>query len=212
MKSPATRSRSLLSAVHRAGITDKCSVFEPICIRPGGRDTVYCSDLTLGTIAQATCTMDYRPTTLLSKAIDILLAGIPVGWIFTRGLRLLLEAKAAAAATKTAVSAGTKVDNAVSTIPSESAEVIRSIQSSGVISQSGVKGPAVPKPFVNDGRGGGQVLPLVDDAGNSIIYREWGTVPNAENLKPGGERIVTGSDGSVYYSPDHYQTFVRWSE
>ena len=212
VKSPISRSRTLLSAVHRTGITDKCSVFEPICIRPGGRDTVYCSDNILGTVAPATCTMDYRPTTLMSKAVDILLAGVPVGWILTRGLRLLIEAKAAAAATKTAVSAGTKVDNAVSAIPSESADVIRSIQSSGVISQSGVRGPAVPKTFANDGRSGGQLLPLVDGAGNSITYREWGTVPNAGNLTPGGERIVTGSDGSIYYSPDHYQTFVRWTK
>lgn len=41
----------------------------------------------------------------MSKAVDILLAGVPVGWILTRGLRLLLEAKAAAAAAKAASTA-----------------------------------------------------------------------------------------------------------
>jgi guanyl-specific ribonuclease Sa len=54
------------------------------------------------------------------------------------------------------------------------------------------------------------VLPRTDAAGNPISYREWGTAPSASDPKPGGERIVTGSDGSIYYSPDHYQTFLRW--
>jgi guanyl-specific ribonuclease Sa len=95
------------------------------------------------------------------------------------------------------------------TVPTESLEVIESIRRDGVIVQSGVKGPAVPKEFRNDGGTGGQVLPRVDPSGKPIEYREWGTIPDEANLKPGGERIVTGSDGSYYYSPDHYQTFVR---
>lgn len=51
--------------------------------------------------------MDYRPETVAAKAIDVLLAGVPVGAILSRGLRLLLQAKAsasvAAAATKASV-------------------------------------------------------------------------------------------------------------
>lgn len=93
---PRNRSAAFTSATHM----DKCSVFELVCNRTGGRDTVYCSDHTLGTIAQATCTMDYRPETLAAKAIDVLLAGVPVGAIVTRAFRLALEAKAAAAALK----------------------------------------------------------------------------------------------------------------
>lgn len=96
-------------------------------------------------------------------------------------------------------------------IPEESAAVIESIQNSGVIVQSGLRGPSVPRSFANDGRGGGQILPGLDRNGQAINYREWGTVPRAGNPKPGGERVVTGSDGSVYYSPDHYQTFIRWN-
>jgi guanyl-specific ribonuclease Sa len=95
-------------------------------------------------------------------------------------------------------------------IPEESAAVIRSIQKDGVIVQGGIKGPSVPGRFANDGRRGGQLLPAVDRNGQPINYREWGTVPAAANPKPGGERIVTGSDGSIYYSPDHYQTYIRW--
>jgi hypothetical protein len=40
--------------------------------------------------------------------------------------------------------------NSASHIPVESQEVIQSIRSDGVIIQSGVKGPAVPKEFRND--------------------------------------------------------------
>ena len=98
----------------------------------------------------------------------------------------------------------------MSGIPEESAAVIRSIQKDGVIVQSGIKGPSVPRTFANDGRHGGQLLPAMDRYGHAITYREWGTVPGAANPKPGGERIVTGSDGSIFYSPDHLQTFVRW--
>jgi guanyl-specific ribonuclease Sa len=50
----------------------------------------------------------------------------------------------------------------------------------------------------------------MDGNGQVITYREWGTVPSDGNPMPGGERIVTGSDGSVYFTPDHYKTFIRW--
>lgn len=99
VKSPIARSRTLLSAVHRTGITEKCSVFEPICIRPGGRDTVYCSDTTLATIAWATCTMDFRPETMMAKGLDLLVGvGFPAGTLVSRAILRALEARAAAAA------------------------------------------------------------------------------------------------------------------
>ena len=51
-------------------------------------------------------------------------------------------------------------------------------------------------------------LPTTDDAGARISYQEWDV--NAK--KPGrgrdAERIVTGSDGSAWYTGDHYDTFV----
>ncbi|GIM87193.1 type IV secretion protein Rhs [Salinispora arenicola] len=95
-------------------------------------------------------------------------------------------------------------------IPTESLDVIKGIQRDGVLGQSGAMGPTVPKVFRNDGGTGGQVLPRTTAGGDAITYREWGTVPGSGNPRPGGERIVTGSDGSVYYTPDHYQTFIRY--
>src|SRR4051794_21160368 len=94
-------------------------------------------------------------------------------------------------------------------IPQESIDVMNSIEKDGVIVQSGVVGGPVPRTFENDGRGGGQILPGTDANGTSITYREWGTVPSTG--ANGGERIVTGSDGSMYYSPDHYKTFIPYT-
>ncbi|WP_416906274.1 RHS repeat-associated core domain-containing protein [Micromonospora echinospora] len=96
-------------------------------------------------------------------------------------------------------------------IPRESQAVIRDIQRYGVEVRGagpGFMGPSVPQVFENSGRTGGYVLPGFDSSGKSIQYREWGTVQSRSNPNPGGERIVTGSDGSIYYSPTHYQTFI----
>ena len=42
----------------------------------------------------------------------------------------------------------------------------------------------------------------------SGYYHEW--VHPTEDLRgPGPQRIVTGEDGEIYYTPDHYKTFER---
>lgn len=63
--------------------------------------------------------------------------------------------------------------------------------------------------FQNDGRGGGQVLPETDGNGNPIGYREWDVNPRTPGVNRGPERVVTGSDGSAYYTSDHYQSFTK---
>lgn len=63
--------------------------------------------------------------------------------------------------------------------------------------------------FENDGRGGGQVLPSVDPQGNPINYREWDVNSYVPGVNRGLQRLVTGSDGSAYYTNDHYNTFTR---
>lgn len=54
-----------------------------------------------------------------------------------------------------------------------------------------------------------QQLPQTDKNGRSISYREF-DVNNREygNLRS-SERFVRGSDGSTYYTPDHYDTFYK---
>ena len=58
--------------------------------------------------------------------------------------------------------------------------------------------------YENDGRNGGQKLP---DEG--APYREYDIDPKLPNVKRGTERIVVGSDGSAWYTPDHYKTFLN---
>jgi guanyl-specific ribonuclease Sa len=63
--------------------------------------------------------------------------------------------------------------------------------------------------FQNDGRGGGEVLPKTAPSGGPIGYKEWDIKPFQPGVNRGPERIVTGSDGSAYYTNDHYKTFVK---
>lgn len=42
----------------------------------------------------------------------------------------------------------------------------------------------------------------------SGYYREW-VVPTPGEPGPGPQRLVTGEDGEVWYTPDHYRTFRR---
>lgn len=95
-------------------------------------------------------------------------------------------------------------------IPPESLAVIRDIERYGVEAQGAGgqrAGPTIWETFDNIPRNGGYKLPEFDGSGKPITYRELGTVQSAANPRPGGERIVAGSDGSIYYSPTHYQTF-----
>jgi len=65
---------------------------------------------------------------------------------------------------------------------------------------------------------GDQELPKFDGQGNPISYKEYDVDPNPRSL-PGydptqeqyrnTDRLVIGSDGSVYYTDDHYHTFEQ---
>ncbi len=52
-------------------------------------------------------------------------------------------------------------------------------------------------------------LPRTDTGGRAISYREWDVNPKQPNRSRDAERIVTGSDGSAWYTGDHYTTFTR---
>ena len=76
-----------------------------------------------------------------------------------------------------------------------------------------------PKEYENipENDSGGHILPEKDVEGNPITYTEYDVKPpeltNKENgklgLDRGKHRLVVGSNGSIYYSPDHYLTFIR---
>jgi guanyl-specific ribonuclease Sa len=52
-------------------------------------------------------------------------------------------------------------------------------------------------------------LPARNARGKLIAYREWDIHPRTRGRDRGSERLVTGSDGSAYYTPDHYRTFKK---
>ncbi|MCU1647918.1 MAG: hypothetical protein JWN03_8193 [Nocardia sp.] len=56
-------------------------------------------------------------------------------------------------------------------------------------------------------RGGS--LAAKDSSGKKISYQEWDVNPKKPGQGRDAERIITGSDGSAYYTGDHYNTFVR---
>lgn len=52
-------------------------------------------------------------------------------------------------------------------------------------------------------------LPEKDAKGKAITYQEWDVNPKRRGQTRDAERIITGSDGSAWYTGDHYETFTR---
>lgn len=47
-------------------------------------------------------------------------------------------------------------------------------------------------------------LPSVDSMGNPITYNEWDVNNKQDGMTRDGQRFVTGSDGSIYFTDSHY--------
>ena len=90
-------------------------------------------------------------------------------------------------------------------------EVFGKYEKNGWKGQYGKESPSkAGGDFDNTGEGGGEILPRKDANGNNITYKEFDInrkdpVTNNRDSK----RFVSGSDGSVYYTDDHYMTFKR---
>ncbi|SUE08067.1 putative guanyl-specific ribonuclease [Rhodococcus erythropolis] len=52
-------------------------------------------------------------------------------------------------------------------------------------------------------------LPAVGAGGGRVVYQEWDVNAKKNGQGRDAERIVTGNDGSAWYTLDHYDTFVR---
>lgn len=52
-------------------------------------------------------------------------------------------------------------------------------------------------------------LPQTDARGGRLKYREWDVNPLRPGVNRGAERLVTGSDGTAYYTDDHYDSFKK---
>ncbi len=54
-----------------------------------------------------------------------------------------------------------------------------------------------------------RLLPATDARGKPTSYREWDVNPYVPAITGGPQRLLTGSDGSAYYTGDHYKTFIK---
>ncbi len=52
-------------------------------------------------------------------------------------------------------------------------------------------------------------LPAVGAGGGRVVYQDWDVNAKKNGQGRDAERIVTGNDGSAWYTLDHYDTFVR---
>jgi guanyl-specific ribonuclease Sa len=90
-------------------------------------------------------------------------------------------------------------------VPSKVAVVLKYVDDNG----APPKGYEGGRTFLNLGRDGEETLPRNDAHSRAIRYREWDVNAHIPGKNRGGERLVTGSDGSAYYTSDHYRTFKR---
>lgn len=52
-------------------------------------------------------------------------------------------------------------------------------------------------------------LPLTSASGARLTYQEWDVNPKERGRSRDAERIVTASDGSAWYTKDHYRSFIQ---
>jgi guanyl-specific ribonuclease Sa len=90
-------------------------------------------------------------------------------------------------------------------VPEKVVKVLRHIDKTGE-APDGYEGG---RTFLNLGRNGEESLLRRDTHGRQITYHEWDVNPHIRGKNRGAERLVTGSDGSAYYTADHYRTFTK---
>ena len=111
----------------------------------------------------------------------------------------------------------TNLDEYTGTIPDDVVPTAKSLYETGEVhwtsrdyKPEGFGNKPNPLPFNNKEA---RILPTHSNDGNKIAYTEYKVrrlfrTQNQVN-DVGIERLVIGSDGSMYYTPDHYKTFVR---
>ena len=85
-------------------------------------------------------------------------------------------------------------------IPQYVEDTISQIKSNKCNPPDGFKGGKVYK---NNPLNGEELLP------DGITYKEYDVHPYQKGVPRGTERIVIGNDGSIWYTRDHYQTFIK---
>ena len=92
-----------------------------------------------------------------------------------------------------------KVNNNI--VPDKAIDIAHKIKSNNGIPLKGYKGRRIYKNIPLED--GAQKLP------DGINYKEYDINPYIKGQNRGAERIVIGDDGSVWYTNDHYYTFIQ---
>jgi guanyl-specific ribonuclease Sa len=90
-------------------------------------------------------------------------------------------------------------------VPAKVAAVLKHIDETG----KPLKDYEGGRTFLNLGKNGEESLPRRDSRGKAISYHEWDVNPHIPGRNRGTERLITGSDGSAYYTADHYKTYTK---
>jgi RHS repeat-associated protein len=135
-------------------------------------------------------------------------AGVGIGTLYNgkRAIDKLNEKETPKEETPTAKE---NVKNRENEIPDVAKDVEKFIKDHNGSAPKGYKGG---RKFENDGRDGGEVLRQNTSDGTPINYKEYDINPYKKDVGRGAERIVRGSDGKSYYTPDHYKTFTEIKE
>ena len=85
-------------------------------------------------------------------------------------------------------------------VPDKAYDVLNQIEKNNGTPPNGYKGG---KLYNNNPTSGGQKLP------EGVSYKEYDINPNVPGQNRGAERLVIGSDGTAWYTNDHYMSFKR---
>ncbi len=103
--------------------------------------------------------------------------------------------------TPTQSTPGTTTPGSNRNVPAYALDVLKYIRKNGEAPEGYVGG----REFLNkEGR-----LPKKDAQNHKLRYSEWDVHPKVSGQNRGPERLVTGSDHSAWFSPNHYKSFVK---
>ena len=104
---------------------------------------------------------------------------------------------------KTASNEGTgnNTESGTVTIPDKAVEIANKMKENNGVAPEGYKGGRTYKNIPLEE--GAQILP------EGVSYKEYDVNPFIKGQNRGTDRLVIGDDGSVWYTDDHYYTFVK---
>jgi ribonuclease T1 len=112
---------------------------------------------------------------------------------------------ATSSAGASSVGASTRTSSSTTSVPAHVLATLTLIDSGDWPEAANAPGTRGGTVFRNNERN----LPVTGSDGRRVSYREWDVNAKEPGRSRDAERIVTGSDGTAWYTDDHYRTFVR---